>query len=200
MKQVVSLIGLSANTIQWMDSPVAEAAVATGVARWPTQREIEKGVIEAGGEVVEIEDRVELPIARVDGETVLRGDWPAKAILTPKMLYSRFVTVHPKAATVSIELGRRKAQYRMAAERDGETMIDLLEVLDEAEAAEPEEEESGEQADSETDGKADAVEVPQDWHKLHWKKKMALAAEIAGRPVDNTEEAMKIISGHVAGE
>lgn len=42
-----------------------------------------------------------------------------------------------------------------------------------------------------------AIEVPGDWRSLHWKKRVALAAEIAGRAVTDKADADAVIAAEI---
>lgn len=211
MKQVITLVGLKAGHLVWMNTPEAESAVAVGTARWPTQAEImnggpieEKKPAAPGGD----DEFVYLKIASSDAGPSVPGGWPRKAVLTPKMKNSIFVE-EPKSGVFHINVGGKRAVYHLSDNVGGESYVELFKELDDAEdededeveaAVEPKAEEAEEdedEAERPADSSGDAIEIPAGWESMHWKKRITLAAEISGEEPENVGEAMKIIHEYV---
>lgn len=213
MKQVITLVGLQAGQMRYMNSPEAEAAVAVGTARWPTEAEL------ILGQAIEVRkpqekqgdaDWVYLNVANTDAGPALAGEWPQRAVLTPKMKNSIFVS-EPKSGVFHISIGERRATYHLSDTAAGESYVNLFKVLDAEEdvsdepkggAPVPVEAEEGadegeEEAERIPDAAGDTIEVPVGWETMHWKKRIALAEQISGAEPENVGEAMKIIHEYV---
>lgn len=181
MKPVITLIGLAAGTIQWMSVPEAEAAVATGVARWATPEEMAAPPSDNSPVPAE-----QLAIKYVDGALTVAGRFPQRTILTSRTLSLPGVVKKPDGAVV-LTFGARSAQYRMVSEIRGEIIGELISSTDAP--APPTVLETV---------KAKPVhhvgpQIPHNWTSLHWKHRVQLASKIAGRDVSDVEEANSII-------
>lgn len=182
MKPVITLIGLAAGTIQWMSVPEAEAAVATGVARWATPEEMSQPPL--GDSPVPAE---QLAIKYIDGALTVAGRFPQRAILTSRALSLPGV-VRKSDGAVVLTFGSRSAHYRMVSEIRGEVIGELISSTDASEVAKP-------VLDAVVTKPAAPIGylIPDNWTNLHWKHRIQLASKISGREIIDVEEANSII-------
>jgi hypothetical protein len=187
MRQVVTLVGLNAGTVIWMDDIVAQTCIDTGTARWPSAEDFESE--ESGEEQSEAPvDAKDLALKFESGKLIVVGEWPERLRITSK-LASLPQTVKSEGGQIHFAFDR-KATYRMIAEERGE----IIGVLESGEPA------PAEAVEEVVDGEAEIVEevaeagvIPADWRDLHWKRRIKLASEILGEPVETVEDAALII-------
>lgn len=211
MRKVVLLTGRMAGNEEWMNEHEAEAALATGAVALPGSNaavdiQARLGLLDQS--TPQHEGRRELALRRGDtGATELVGDFPERLTLAPGFQNTRFVRFGP-SGDITIDVNGRRAKYKAVGDYRGEVFADLVAVetpaIDPGDAEESyadteteAEGDTGEEEQAETE--APAIEIPEDWRRMHWKQRVALASRIAGHEIKEAEEANAIIAHH-AGE